>query len=124
MAAQILVFRRMADQQDLNTLNFLRDANFRSTGGESGGGQKDLVTGLLDSCPAKDVTANEAFLALQRELFGPDHPSVAETLEWLAARHEAARGLRCRATHDRKRTTCADGFWVKATGLSPMPGSR
>ena len=45
----------------------------------------EIIRGLRDSAPAKDVVANEAMLALQRAAVGPDDDAVVETLAWLAA---------------------------------------
>ena len=50
--------------------SFRYGANFAMVERESGGGRGDVVAGLLDSRPAKDVTSNEAFLALHRKVHG------------------------------------------------------
>jgi CHAT domain-containing protein/tetratricopeptide (TPR) repeat protein len=114
---QVLRFRRAADEGTPNTVHFLYDENMRMIGGESTGEQKEIVAGLRDSRPAKDVAANEALLDLQRKLYGPGHASVAETLDWLALRHEARRDYstarRAREeSYELKRRGLGEGHWL------------
>jgi CHAT domain-containing protein/tetratricopeptide (TPR) repeat protein len=107
----------MADAEDPMKMHFIYDANMQSIGTESSGEQRTIVAGLRDSRPAKDVTANEALLDLQRKLYGPEDPSVAETLDWLAVRHEARQDFeaarRAREESYRlKRQTMGEGHWI------------
>jgi CHAT domain-containing protein/tetratricopeptide (TPR) repeat protein len=114
---QVVRFRGMADAGDPSAIHYVYDANVQSIGVESTGEQRNLIAGLSDSRPAKDVTANEALLDLQRKLYGPEDPSVAETLDWLAVRHEARQDFeaarRAREESYRlRRRTLGEGHWI------------
>jgi CHAT domain-containing protein/tetratricopeptide (TPR) repeat protein len=113
---QSLLFRKLAAAREPGTLRMRYDEYFHPIGSDGDGDQLDLVVGLSDGRSDKDVAANEALLAMQRAVLGQDHPSVAETLDWLAERHERrvqydpARRVR-REALDLKRRLLGEGHW-------------
>jgi CHAT domain-containing protein/tetratricopeptide (TPR) repeat protein len=117
LVQQVVRFRSMADAEDPSTMHFMYDANVQSIGTESSGEQRTIVAGLRDSRPAKDVTANEALLDLQRKLYGPGDSSVAQTLDWLAVRHEARRDFEAaqrarEESYKSRRRALGEGHWI------------
>ena len=112
----------------MRTIRYDARGRMRST--EFSVAQAEVVRGLQDSQPAKDVMAIEALLDLQRTAQGPDHESAVETLAWLAEAHEAREEFPAaersrRAIHEIRsrtlgpehwRTTLARGSWSKCKG--------
>jgi CHAT domain-containing protein len=114
---QVVRFRGMAAAEDPTTMHYIYDANLKVLGGESTGEQRNVIAGLPDSRPAKDVTANQALLDLQRKLYGPEDPSVADTLDWLAVRNEARQDFEAarqarEESYKLRRRVLGEGHWM------------
>jgi CHAT domain-containing protein len=114
--AQARAIRRASARSDKGMTRFRYDGQGRLNYAGTSVAHAEVIRGLQDSQPAKDVLANEALLHLQRTTLGPDDEGVVETLAWLAEVHEAreefpAAETARRAIHEIRTRTLGPEHW-------------